>query len=311
MVFCRRVVWTGGSESWKGIRRRKTNGTLHERGAKDSLIDRAGLYLLPTNRVATWVCWLSGVLCQKTTHHFDPWRCMGYRTEATSVEGFVQQIACCYLRHGYWFYVTSRVPKRKDPAAIDAKLVAKYGIAVSESTRARRKQAGIANLQLLRHGRFFVLIATKGQHRFRDEEADRIRDIRLIPIRYGGYSISYRRGGRTRTGAPDVKWHAHVEIERETYLDVRAKFLEQALRQRGADLALAFYELPFERYAPVRRQLLRVLAMVNEMRKQAGMSQIPHEALCLRRRPIKPFGEPSLGVSLDLLSTPELTEDSV
>lgn len=202
---------------------------------------------------------------------------MRYRTEATSIEGFVQQLACCYLRHGYWFYVTGTIPGRKNPDAVDSKLVAKYGIAVSESTRARRKQAGIANLQLLRHGRFFIIIATAGRHRFLEEEKTRLRDIRRSPIRYGGYSISYRRGGRTRSGEPDPGWHAHVEIDRETYLDLRAKFLEQSLRQRREDLALAFYELPFERYAPVRRQLLRLLGLVNGMRKQAGLSQIPHE----------------------------------
>jgi hypothetical protein len=28
---------------------------------------------------------------------------MQYRAEATSLVGFVQQIACCYLRHGYWW----------------------------------------------------------------------------------------------------------------------------------------------------------------------------------------------------------------
>ena len=67
-------------------------------------------------------------------------RLMQYRAVATSVEGFVQQIACCYLRHGYWFYVTGRIPAGKDPLAVDEKLIAKYGIAVSESTRARRKQ---------------------------------------------------------------------------------------------------------------------------------------------------------------------------
>jgi hypothetical protein len=236
---------------------------------------------------------------------------MGYRTEATSVEGFVQQIACCYLRHGYWFYVTGMVPAHKDASVIATKLVAKYGIAVSESTRARRKRAGVANLQLIRHGRFFVIIATAGQHRFRQEEEARMRDIRKTPIRYGGYSISYRRGGRTRSGEPDMGWHAHVEIERETYLDLRAKFLDRALRQRAEDLALEFYELPFERYAPVRRQLLRLLGLVNGMRKQAGMSQIPHEALCLRRRPVKPFGEPDPVVSHDSLSSHEALLESV
>ena len=89
---------------------------------------------------------------------------MPYRAEATSVEGFVQQIACCYLRHGYWFYVTGHVPAGKDPRAIDRKLIAKYGIGVSESTRARRKRLGRANLQYLRHDRRFVILATKGQH---------------------------------------------------------------------------------------------------------------------------------------------------
>ena len=108
---------------------------------------------------------------------------MPYRAEATSVEGFVQQIACCYLRHGYWFYVCGRVPPDKDPKAIDENLIKKYGIAVSESTRARRKQVGQANLQYIRHERFFVILATKGLHRFFDEEKNLIRDIRRVPAK--------------------------------------------------------------------------------------------------------------------------------
>ena len=70
---------------------------------------------------------------------------MQYRAVATSVEGFVQQIACCYLLRGYWFYVAGRVPTWKDPSAIDATFIAKYGICVSESTRARRTKSGLAN----------------------------------------------------------------------------------------------------------------------------------------------------------------------
>jgi len=107
---------------------------------------------------------------------------MRYRAEATSVEGFVQQIACCYLRHGYWFYVTGTIPAKKNPRAVDEKLIAKYGIDVSESTRLRRKRAGYANLQYIRHDRFFVLLATKGRHKFFVEEAGRSRDIPRIPL---------------------------------------------------------------------------------------------------------------------------------
>ena len=214
---------------------------------------------------------------------------MAYRVEATSVEGFVQQIACSYLRHGYWFYVTGNVPTDKDPRAVDEKLIGKYDIAVSESTRRRRKQAGLSNLQYIRHGRFFAVMATKGRHPFFEEEKARLRDFRLHPLRYAGYSISYKRGGRTRTGELDTRWHAHVSIDRDHYLDLRAKFLDLAARRRADDLALAFYELPFERYAPVRRQLLLLLRRVNEVRRQAGHGPVSNDVLCLRRRIVRPF----------------------
>jgi len=228
---------------------------------------------------------------------------MRYRAEATSVEGFVQQIACCYLRHGYWFYVTGTVPEGKDPRAVDAKLIGKYGIAVSESTRRRRKCAGLANLQYVRHGRFFALMATKGKHRFFEEEQGRLRDFRLHPLRYAGYSISYKRGGRTRTGEVDTRWHAHVSIDREPYLDLRAHLLDMALRRRADDLALAFYEIRFERYAPVRRQLLLLLRRVNAARKRAGLGPVPTDALCLRRRIVRPFA----GFVKAVSSLPEVT----
>ena len=47
------------------------------------------------------------------------WRSMDaggtYRYEATTVEGFVQQLAVCYFRNRYWFYVLGEVPEGKDP----------------------------------------------------------------------------------------------------------------------------------------------------------------------------------------------------
>jgi hypothetical protein len=216
---------------------------------------------------------------------------MRYRAETTSVAGFVQQIACCYLRHGYWFYVCGRIPSDKEPRAVDAKLIAKYGIDASESTRTRRKRAGLANLQYIRHGRFFVLMATKGQHGFFEAERNQIRDIRRVPLKYGGYSISYRRGGRTRDGKPDTKWHAHVEIERSRYLGLKAELLELARYQSPKSLALRFYELAYEPYAPVRRQTLNLLRSVNRARKIASKAAIPSEVLPLRRRVVQPFAE--------------------
>ena len=217
---------------------------------------------------------------------------MTYRSVARSVEGFVQQIACCYLRHGYRFYVAGKVPGRKDPASVDRKLIAKYGIDVSESTRIRRKRDGLANLQYIRHGRFFAILATAGEHRFYADEGERVRDIRREPLRYAGYSISYRRGGRKRDGTPDEGWHAHVRIDRRPYQDLRDALVEGATRQGVQMLAMAFYSVPYEPYAPVRRQLLRILAAVNLTRRRAGLGSVPVEAIPMKRRIVRPFAEP-------------------
>ena len=221
---------------------------------------------------------------------------MQYRCEAVSVTGFVQQIACTYLRHGYWFYVTGVIPHDKDPRAVDAKLLKKYDIALSESTRGRRKRLGKANLQYLRYQNFFVIMATEGIHQFKLEEADRLRDIRRVPLKFHGYSISYRRGGRTLEGEVDAKWHAHVEIERERYKEIRDYLVGLATHRSAKYLALSFYEIPYEPYAPVRRQLLNILRAVNSARDKAGFSRVPLEVLPLRRRVVKPFapeGQPA------------------
>ena len=72
---------------------------------------------------------------------------------ASSVEGFVQQLAVAYLSNGKFFFVQGWVPDEKDLEALDAKLLEKYGIVISKWSRARRKQAGLANMQNIRFGR--------------------------------------------------------------------------------------------------------------------------------------------------------------
>ncbi len=214
---------------------------------------------------------------------------MPYRCEAKSVIGFVQQIACCYLRHGYWWYVTGVIPDRKDPESVDRKLIDKYGIDISDWKRARRKQLGQANMNYLRHDRFFVLMATKGRHAFFEDERPVIRDIRRVPLRYAGYSISYRRGGRTRSGEVDHKWHAHVEIDKPRYKELKAWFLDRAVQRSSEKLSREFWRIPYEPYAPIRRQRLNILRAVNRRRKSAGFEQIPTSVLRTKRQIVKPF----------------------
>ena len=118
---------------------------------------------------------------------------MEYRCEATSVAGFVQQLASCYLPHGYWFYVSGQIPEHKNGGRVDDKLTGKYDVGLSRQSRARRKRVGIANIHYLRHDRFFVLLATHGHHPFYDDEAGNIRDARRVSIKFAGYSIGVRR----------------------------------------------------------------------------------------------------------------------
>lgn len=204
-----------------------------------------------------------------------------YRCRAVLLPAFIQQLAVAYVAHGYWFYVRGWIPLNKNPEAVDRKLIEKYGIDVSKWERSRRKRAGLANLHYLRHGRHFVLIATHGQHRFFEDEAGQIRDIRRVPFKLGGYSVSYRNG------------HASVRIDQETYRRLKVRLTDLALRRSVEHMAEEFRMLHFEPYAPIRRQLLNLLRAVNRARKQAGLGTVPAQCLRLKRRVFRPFAPPA------------------
>ena len=206
------------------------------------------------------------------------YRCPQYQCVACSIEGLIQQLAISYLRHGYWWYVTGIIPDRKLPEEVDHNILTKYGIRKDWRYVAHNKQRGIANLQYIRCERFYVILATRGLHEFKQREAKRIRDARKCPLLvprvmassdsrfprapdsgtgrqnrvFDGYAISYRRGGYLRKspeekaayldavqhwreqtaigrklpkppkGRPDPNWHSCVEIERQSYLRLRA-----------------------------------------------------------------------------------------
>lgn len=222
---------------------------------------------------------------------------MTYRFETTSLEGFVQQLASNILPHGYWFYVTGLVPAGKDLGTVDEKLMAKYDVNLSRQQRARRKLAGGANVHYLRYGRRWILLATHGHHRFFDEEGENIRDARKSPIHFEGYSLSVKKGNFLKKEAglevpvPDGKMRVRVQIDRERYREIRDYFMTIACHRSAETLSRDLYLVQFEPYAPVRKQLLNILRLVNEQRKQAGFSKIPPTVLRYQRKIVKPFEE--------------------
>ena len=96
--------------------------------------------------------------------------------ELRSQAQFINRLVTACLCHGYRYYTPGQIPQTKDPRLVDTKLITKYEITRSRPKRTRRKQRGLANLQLLRYESFFILIATRGAHPFFQEE-HRVFDI--------------------------------------------------------------------------------------------------------------------------------------
>lgn len=200
-----------------------------------------------------------------------------YRYEATTLEGFVQQLAVCYLKNRYWFYVLGEIPAWKDPGPIDDKILARYAVDQSKWAKARAWKRGIAKVQYLRYGTTYVLLATQGKHSFFEGEKANIRDARERPIKFYGYSIGYKDG------------HPHVRIATSQYKELAEAFLSVALTTRVEVLSARLQSLPFEPYGPVKVQLRRLLRRVNEVRRAAGLPRVDPQVLRTRRRTMSPF----------------------
>ena len=215
-----------------------------------------------------------------------------YKCEATTLDGFIQQLAVAYIARRYFFYVTGDVPKRLTSEEHDRRLLEKFEVAQSKWSRYRRRKRNgsdgrpLANVQYIRYRSFWVLLATGGSHRFFEEHGTpednptgnaQFRDVRQAPICYGGYSI----GWRERTS---------VRLSATAYRDLKSYFLRLATSSPGTKLLeQEFWRFPFEPYGGVIRQVLSIHRTVNRARKTAGLREVPRECLRLKRRVVRPF----------------------
>jgi hypothetical protein len=200
---------------------------------------------------------------------------------------------CSYVGRAYFFYVAGIIPEQKDLRRVDERIVEKYAISSGKATRARRKTAGFANLQYLRFRRMFVLLATRGRHRYFEEECRFVRDVREHPIKFGGYSVSHRNG------------HPHVRIEQSRYLELKAFFSDLAIHRSKEWLEGEFRRLPFEPYAPIRAPLHSILREVNRRRELARFEAVSASAVRVRRRVAGPFEDPGCSEPSLQALTPE------
>ena len=70
-------------------------------------------------------------------------------------------------------------------------------------------------------------------------------------------------------------------------------FRSHACHKTVEELSRELWNLPFEPYAPIRRQFLNLLRIINTHRRTAGLPAVPPDCLRLRRRIVKVFEEAS------------------
>ena len=215
---------------------------------------------------------------------------MPYRCIASSPEGLVQQVAVSYLRHGYWWYVTGRIPNGKDPESVDRKLIGEIRdrpnrppTRLPQETWSR--QHAIHPLRQLvpapRHGRPSLVQTTRTKpHPRLPSSSDQVRRVfNQLPPRW-------RHTNRAAASPNGTPVSASIL---GTYRELKAFFLNRACHRSVENLASDFARVPYARFAPVRRQLLTIQRSVNSARARVGHEPIPHSVLKLRRKILQPF----------------------
>src|SRR4051794_13323559 len=112
-----------------------------------------------------------------------------YTSQATSRAGFLRMLTANYLPNEYFFYSYGHFRDEEHARRIELDIICRYDLALSKDQRYRRKQKGLSNLQFIRYRRFYLFLATPGEHPFFARQAD-LRDFRREPLHFVGYTVS-------------------------------------------------------------------------------------------------------------------------
>ena len=86
-------------------------------------------------------------------------------------------------------------------------------------------------------------------------------------------------------------WFGRDPKQFVSYRDLIAWYEQHACHKTVEELSRELWNLPFEPYAPIRRQFLNLLRIINKHRRPAGLPAVPPDCLRLRRRIVKVFEE--------------------
>jgi hypothetical protein len=181
-----------------------------------------------------------------------------------------------FVTKGYHFHIWGRVPDDQTGEQLDATMARKHPTILLSlpAKRQRFKRHGESRLQYLRFQNHWLILATHGYGPFWQSEEKNIRKHEgknARPIIFWGYSLSYRNG----------KFHARIRTEELKRL--RKFFLDVAARRDLPWWREKLWNLPFEPYAPVLRQVGGLVRRVNKVRQTAGLEKIPESYIRVRR----------------------------
>ena len=210
---------------------------------------------------------------------------MERRVEATTVEGFVQQLAVAYVAPGVLLLCHGIRPRRartrrgSTPSSAPA-----TGWGYRSGPGPGAGPPGRRATPTSGSGGSSCSWPLTARARSSPRRRGSVRDARRTPIRFSGYAISHRGG------------HVHVRIDRPVYLGLKAYLVGIAAAQgrvrpggRGPEGAR------LRAVAPVRSQCRAILRAVNRARAAAGLPEVPRSCLRTRRRVVRPFGPPGGG----------------
>ena len=214
------------------------------------------------------------------------WLNMAYQCVARNEAAFVQQLVR-YANSGYRFYVVGIISDRKPAEHVDARLIEKFDIDKSSQARSRAKKRGEANLQYIRLGSLWVMLATEGKHRFFDDNRSKSgdkqwHDLRCKALKVGPYAISSKLDGGWKKGASKLKrYRTRVTLTREAYKELIAFYEDKAVHWSRENLETRFEALgqQYLAYRPIREQLIHLVKRVNRNRKLSGYEVIPYSCL--------------------------------
>jgi hypothetical protein len=182
-----------------------------------------------------------------------------------------------YLRYGYVRYAQRHIPEGKDLQKVDTKLLDVYRVTDHHTTRARRKNKGLANVVYLRFQYTFLLLATEGDH----ETFNTIYslDIRTNPLYIHHYSVGIKQN------------RPHIIIAPQHFKKLRHHAMAIALHRYPKVAHFLTALSPFS-FAGINNQRWKLYCEVNKKRKKAGLPRIKWQEIEAERNRKKGHAPP-------------------